>query len=143
VKLAPMPLTVKREAPDTFYQSNQLIEDERKGKPLGLLVAGIKKDVVLTNRLNGREGHVAIYGWHKLDGKAIQPLYVGHLETYVDYSHSIRLVADTMIVDGKSTTIQSVLADPKLSPLISDEGPIIPSHYSPTTHPTTKPTTRP
>jgi hypothetical protein len=143
MKLAPMPLTIKREAPDTFYQSNQLIEDERKGKPLGLLVAGIKKDVVLTNRLNGREGHVAIYGWHKLDGKAIQPLYVGHLETYVDYSHGIRLIADTMIVDDKPTTVQAVLVDPKLSILLSDEGPIIPPHYSPTTHPTTKPTTKP
>lgn len=143
VKLAPMPLTIQRESPDTFYQSNQLIESERKGYALGLLVAGIKKDVVLTNRLKGHEGHVAIYGWQKFDGKPIQPLYVGHLETYVDYSHGIRLIADAMFVDGKTMTVKNVLADPKLCGLISDEGPIIPAKYSPATRPSTAPSAQP
>jgi hypothetical protein len=142
IKVAPMPLTVNRESPETFYQSNQIIESQRGGQSSGLLIAGIKKDVVLTNRLHGREGHVAIYGWHKLDGKPIQPLYVGHLETYVDYSHGIRLIGDAMDVDGKMTTVQTVWADPKLCALLSDEGPINPAHYSPTTHPTTRPTTQ-
>lgn len=139
VKLAPLPLTQNRESPLTFYQHHQMIENQRAGKPLGLLVAGIKKDVVLTNRLAGREGHVAIYGWHKANGSPIQPLYVGHLETYVDYSHGTRLIANRVFVDGKPTTVQKVLADPQLCPLLSDEGPILPPRYSPTTHPTTRP----
>jgi len=49
---------------------------------------------------------VAIYGWHKLDGKPIQPLYTGHVDWYVDYSHGIRLVSRTIYIDNKNTITQ-------------------------------------
>src|SRR5439155_18545018 len=92
VKLEPKPLTEEREAVRTFVQHNSIIEEQREGKELGLLVGGHKKDVVISNRLKEKPNRVAIYGWHKLDGKPIQPLYVGHGDFYADYSHGIRLV---------------------------------------------------
>ena len=96
VKLPPRPLTKDRDPAATFYEHHRIIEEQRGGAALGLLVAGIKKDVVLTNRLRERERRVAIYGWHKPDGKPIQPLYVGHSDSHVDYSHGIRLMSRRM-----------------------------------------------
>lgn len=124
VKLEPRPLTERRDDLLTFIQHNNIIESQRVGQPPGRLVAGIKKDVVLTNKLKDKPNKVAIYGWHKLDGKAIQPLYTGHVDWYVDYSHGIRLVAEEMTVDGKPARFSDVLKDPSLCVLLSDEGPI-------------------
>jgi hypothetical protein len=124
VKLEPRPLTKDRDAAATFYQHHQIVEEQRKGQELGLLVAGIKKDVVLTNRLKERPHRVAIYGWHYPSGKPIQPLYVGHVDWYVDYSHGIRLVSRRMIVDGRERDLVDVLRDKELSGLVSNEGPI-------------------
>lgn len=124
LKLPPRPLTVDREKAATFYQHHQIIEEQRLGKPLGLLTAGIKKDVVLTNRLKERERRVAIYGWHYPDGKPIQPLYVGHSDAHVDYSHGIRLVSRRMLVDGQPRDFLEILQDAELSRLVSSEGPI-------------------
>ena len=129
VKLEPKPLTEKREAVETFIQHNSIIEGERAGKPLGALIAGIKKDVVITNMLLAKPDHVAIYGWHKLDGTPIQPLTTVHINWYVDYSHGIRLVKRSMLVDGNPRDIREVLADPDLCVLLSDEGVITKDHY--------------
>jgi hypothetical protein len=124
LKLDPRPLTEDRDAAATFYQHHQIIEDQRTGKSLGLLVAGIKKDVVLTNRLKENPHRVAIYGWHYPTGKPIQPLYVGHTDSHVDYSHGIRLISQQIIIDGRQTQVREVLKDKELSPLLSNEGPI-------------------
>ena len=138
VKLEPRPMTERREAVDTLIEHNQIIEEQRKGHRLGELVAGIKKDVVLTNRLAEKPGHVAIYGWHKLDGTPIQPLTTIHIATYVDYSHGIRLMGRQVDVDGKAMNIGDVLRSPDLCTLATDEGPInIATMYAqPTTAPT-------
>jgi len=124
VKLDPRPMTEKREAVETFIEHNRIIEEQRKGQKLGLLVAGIKKDVVISNRLKEKPGRVAIYGWHTLDGKPIQGLVIVHGQGYVDYSHGVRLVAGRMLVDGKEMNVGDVLKDPNLCALVSDEGPI-------------------
>jgi hypothetical protein len=124
VKLEPKPLTEQREAVRTFVQHNAIIAEQRAGKPLGLLIAGDKKDVVISNKLKEKPNKVAIYGWHKPDGKPIQPLYTGHGDSYADYSHGIRLVKKTVVVDGKKMAIERLLKDPELSVLLSDEGPI-------------------
>jgi hypothetical protein len=123
VKLEPQPLVKERQSIATFLQHNQLIEEQLAGRPYRL-IAGIKKDVVLTNRLKDKPGHVAIYGWHKLDGQPIQPLTTVHVDGYVDYSHGIRLVARDMLVDGRPMRVDDVLRDPDLCGLISDEGVI-------------------
>ena len=126
VKVEPRPMTKDRDAVETFVQHNDIIEQQRadaNGK-LGQLIAGHKKDVVITNRLKQAPTSVAIYGWHKLDGKPIQTLYTGHVDWYVDYSHGIRLVKQTMTVDGKPRQVADVLRDAEWSKLLSDEGSI-------------------
>jgi hypothetical protein len=125
VKLEPSPFSPKEydiTSADVFWQSHLRIERQRTGRPLGLLVAGVKKDVVVTPLLADHPGKLAIYGWHRLDGKAIQPLYVGHTATWVDYSHCIRLVGGWMDVDGAPMRVVDVAKSPELSGLISDEG---------------------
>jgi Ig-like domain-containing protein len=78
---------------------------------------------IYTNFANpGITKPVVIYGWHYPSGSPIQPLYNGHGETYADYSHGIRLVQNSMIVDGASAIITNILTDSALAPLLSDEG---------------------
>ena len=99
-------------------------EAARAGRRVGELVVGTKKDLVLSARLRTAQGREAIYGWHRLDGQPIQPLSLVHGDTYADYSHGIRLVSDTMLVDGQPHSYLAALADPLLAPLLSREGPI-------------------
>lgn len=121
VKLEPQPLTESREAFATFVHHHQLIEDQRKGREG--LIAGIKKDVINTVRLldSARSDRLALYGWHQLDGQPIQPVYTGHVNHYVDYSHGFRLVAPMIWVANKPMHYSDVLADPILRTILSDE----------------------
>jgi hypothetical protein len=88
------------------------------------LLAGHKKDVVLTPRLRWQPTQVAIYGWHRAPGNPIQGLSLVHGKDYADYSHGIRAIAPTVRVDGAELRYVDVLKDPVLSALLSDEGPI-------------------
>ena len=128
VRLRPQPLTQDREAVATFVQHHRLIEEQWGNRPRGL-VAGIKKDVVITNRLGERPQRVAIYGWHHPDGRPIQDLTIVHRNGYVDYSHGVRLVRREILVDGRPRDIRHVLIDPVLHPLLSDEGPVTHPSY--------------
>jgi len=128
VKLEPAPIPPGREmvTVPVFVTHNTMVSTQRAAQanahPLGVLVAGDKKDVVITSRLVELTNRVAIYGWHKLDGKPIQPLYLGHTAAWVDYSHGIRLVRQQMTVNGEPRKVAEVLADPQLAGLLSDEG---------------------
>jgi hypothetical protein len=64
-----------------------------------------------------------------VNGQPIQPLYVGHVDWYVDYSHGIRPVRRAMRVDGVERSFDKIITDPQLSGLISDEGVITVSRY--------------
>jgi hypothetical protein len=129
VKLEPKPLTEAREAAATFLKHNAIIEAQRAGQKLGELVAGIKKDVVVSNRLEEKPNRVAIYGWHNLDAKPIQPLTIVHVDWYVDYSHGARLMKRTVTVDGKPRDVRHVLHSAALCGLLSDEGPVVRPAY--------------
>lgn len=135
VKLPPSPIlpTPAMTTVPVFEHVNELIHTQRlaalPAHPLGTLVAGDKKDVVISARLATSPHKVAIYGWHKTNGVAIQPLFLGHTAAWVDYSHGIRLVSQTIIVNGQTNTIPQVLADPKRCGLLSDEGVIINARY--------------
>ncbi len=124
LKLAPIPMTPGPQMMSNawFVEHNRRIEVQRAGRPLGQLTAGDKKDVVISNRLLGAPTRVAIYGWHYLSGTPIQPLSTVHENTYADYSHGIRLVRKTVVVDGRPMDIVDVLRSPTLWPLLSDEG---------------------
>ncbi len=94
------------------------------------LTAGNKKDIIISNKIYGeKSARVVIYGWHKLDGKPIQPAYNKHTNTWADYSHGVRLVQNKAWVNGKKITLTKVLADKKLSILLSDESLIEKPYY--------------
>ena len=121
VKLPPVPMYALRDSAVTFWQHHLIIEGQRKQRKG--LIAGIKKDVVTSGKAarDHTPNRVAIYGWHQLTGKAIQPLYTGHVNWYVDYSHGIRLVYRNILVNGHWMDYQAVLRHPVLSALLCDE----------------------
>jgi hypothetical protein len=87
-------------------------------------VSGDKKDVVITNLLAARQGRIAIYGWQRSTGEPIQPLSTVHGACYADYSHGIRLISGTALVDGKPRSITEMLQDPSIAKVLSEEGTI-------------------
>jgi hypothetical protein len=117
VKLEPVPMYAFRDSAVTMYQHNLIIEGQRRLRKG--LIAGIKKDVVITGKIprDPKPNRVAIYGWHGTDGKPIQPLYMGH----VNYSHGIRLVYRTIYVDKKPMDYIDVLKNKTLKDLLCDE----------------------
>ena len=121
VKLEPVPMYALRDSAPTMYHHNLIIEGQRRLRKG--LIAGIKKDVVITGQIprDPKPDRVAIYGWHKLDGTPIQPLYTGHVNWYVDYSHGIRLVYRTIYINGKPMDYVDVLKDSALRRLLCDE----------------------
>jgi len=125
---APIPPSLAMTTVPVFLRHNEMVHAQRSGKPPGGLVAGHKKDVVISNKVFAT-AKVAIYGWHKADGKPIQPLYIGHPASWADYSHGIRLVRRRMTVGGEAKTLDDVLDDPRLAPLVSDEGAMLQSRY--------------
>ncbi len=122
----PLPAGPQMTSTEYYRKHNAMIDKQSQalGFPLGALVAGHKKDVVLTNRLVTHPGQIAIYGWHRAKGAPIQPLSTVHGAGYADYSHGIRLVAKMAMIDGKLRPVSEILQDSKLARVLSDEGPI-------------------
>ncbi len=135
VKLAPSPIppSPAMTTVPVFSNHNAIVRAQRaeqlKAHPLGALVAGHQKDVVISAGLASAPGKVAIYGWQRTNGVPIQPLYLKHTAVWVDYSQCIRLVQQKMIVNGLPKTVAQVLADPALAGLLSNEGPIPDPRY--------------
>jgi len=126
--LRPQPLRAGPDMRSTAYfrrhDADIVAQARRLGIAPGLLLAGHKKDVVLSNRMDTHPGRIAIYGWHQPNGEPIQPLSTAHGIEYVDYSHGIRLVSDVMLLNGKVTSVHKVLANAQLAVVLSDEGPV-------------------
>jgi len=104
---------------------NRRIQAQLAGKDSAQLTSGHKKDVVLTNRLSpgNPKKRVAIYGWIQANGQPIQGLNpVDHEDSYEDYSHGIRMIANDVLVDGNLMGITDVFSSKELSSLVSDEG---------------------
>ncbi len=135
LKLTPYPYTPVGNANESvakFVEHNAQIEKQKAevGGRNGQLVAGIKKDIILSSRMAEHPDRVVIYGWHKPDGKPIQPVYSGHIDWYVDYSHGIRLINMQILVDGKHLLLTDVLKDPVLYKVFSDEdSPMVQTVY--------------
>jgi hypothetical protein len=127
IKLAPLPMFAFRDSTPTFWQHHLMIEGQLRNKGKGL-VAGIKKDLIICSEkyFKGKTNRVAIYGWHKLDGKPIQPIYTGHIDSYVDYSHGARFIYRIIEVDGKKYDYEDLLLDPTFKYLLTnDDAPTI------------------
>ena len=135
VKLNPQPIPPSADmiTVPVFAQENYMVQTQRNAFtnsfPLGALVSGDKKDVVISTMIYTNFANpditapVVIYGWFYTTGVPIQPLYNGHENTYADYSHGIRLVQNAITVDGSPNTITNVLTNSSLAALLSDEGP--------------------
>jgi len=98
------------------------------------LIAGHKKDVIISNKIYSSDRdykRVVIYGWHRGVNNPIQPVYNGHIAKYADYSHGIRFIFGTVILNGDSTTVENVLKDTTLFGLLSSEGMISKPYYPP------------
>jgi hypothetical protein len=121
IKLEPVPMYAFRDSTPTMWQHHLIVEGQRKGREG--LIAGIQKDVVISGKISrdARTDRVAIYGWHKLDGVPIQPLYTGHIYWWVDYSQGIRLIYRKIKVNGKWMDYVDVLKDPVFQKLLCDE----------------------
>ena len=127
LKLTPQPLPAGPQMTSMQYivQHNKQIETQLDNMAFSYqnsLIAGHKKDVIITNRLLQMPQRVAIYGWHKAYDTPIQPVSLVHNNHYADYSHGIRLVAGTMLLDGLETPILELLENEKLVAMLSDEG---------------------
>ena len=128
VKLRPMPMFAFRDSIITMYHHHLIIEGQRQGRKG--LIAGIKKDIVITAKLDNQDDRVAIYGWHRKNGTPIQPLYTGHVNWYVDYSHGTRLIYRKILMNGKWMDYEEILNDPTLRYLITDEEANVVTRYS-------------
>lgn len=130
LQLAPQPMEPTDEMTHVSYFAKhhkaieQQLAEKYPRRGLGQLTAGHKKDVVLTSQLANAPRRVAIYGWHKAVDQPIQPLYTGHRNSWVDYSHGIRLIARKAYLNGSAWDLADLLADERLHVLVSDEGPV-------------------
>ena len=127
VKLSPQPIppSPAMATVDVFRDHDALVTASRSENltefPLGSLVAGHKKDVILSNRIASNPDKVVIYGWHYPNGQAIQPLHSGHVNWYADYSHGIRVILNKALLNDAVVELTNILKDPKLYQLLSDE----------------------
>ncbi|HKC69201.1 MAG TPA: T9SS type A sorting domain-containing protein [Bacteroidia bacterium] len=129
VKLAPQPLTAGPQMSTVpfFAHHDSIVGQQRAtfSNPLGSLTSGDKKDVIISNMIYTTANRVIIFGWYYQNGTYIQPMTNVHADTYMDYSHGIRLVQNTCMLNGSTpTTIQAVLESSTLNPVLSDEGVI-------------------
>lgn len=128
--IAPHPLPPTNAMTTTGYFLDHNIAIARELRDRGIkssaLVSGIKKDLVLTNRLRRQPGRVAIYGWHQTSGRAIQPLSLVHGASYADYSHGVRLVSQLALVNGRSVRLSRIMADKDLASIVTGSEGVIP-----------------
>jgi len=127
IKLAPItyPWSDQSVLVSKFVLHNSDIETARiaSGGELTELTGGLKKDLIISNKITNptRTHHVVIYGWHKLDGSPIQPIYNGHIDTYVDYSHGVRLINSQILIDSVISDYKEILTDEILYKILSNE----------------------
>lgn len=120
----PIPATSNMITTQAMIDHNNIIEHQRNGRNFKL-ISGHKKDIVLAKHLLSDKTRLAIYGWHYPNGIAIQgpePNSTSHSVDYVDYSSSVRLVAQQASLNGNAVNLYDVLNDPTLASLISEEG---------------------
>ncbi|MBI2428439.1 MAG: T9SS type A sorting domain-containing protein [Ignavibacteriales bacterium] len=131
VKLRPQPIPpdADMDKAPRFWQHNDSVKALRAPLlgtyPLGSLVGGTKKDVIIDKKVyswlkSSVPKPVVIYGWHQLNGSPIQPTYNGHGETYADYSHGVRLVQRMAQINGAEISLLDIVQDPTYFSLIAD-----------------------
>lgn len=130
VKIEPHPMNYRPLAGDDvrIIAQHEAIVDAQVAGRTGL------QDGALKNYIVGRSittpaavGKQFLYGWHRLNGEPIQPVFSGHSSRFSDYASGTRLVSRTAFVDGHATPIEQVFADPSLAPLVNESGTLTPA----------------
>jgi len=136
VKLTPqtIPASGQMTTVPVFSQHNDMVYTQRTNATwvthtFGELTGGDKKDIVISNLISSTTNKVIIYGWHQSVGNPIQPMSSVHADTYMDYSHGIRLVQNAVVYNGTNTTVKTILQSSTLNTLLSDEGVIANPQY--------------
>lgn len=116
LKVEPVPMAPNRgDSAGQFLDHRHHVEGQLAGKSFKL-VAGTHKDVV---------AGPGLYGWHRLDGVPIQPLYTGHDASWKDYSQGLRLcrrvTPDYSTVKGYQARLLELGFDP--GPIDGIRGP--------------------
>lgn len=136
IKLRPQPIppTKAMTTLPVFIAHSDSIQQQIKNflpnHRTGSLTAGNKKDIIISNKIYGEATpRVVIYGWHKPDGKAIQPVYNKHTNTWADYSHGVRLIQNKIFINNKKASLKKALRKAEICKAFSDEGPINKPYY--------------
>jgi hypothetical protein len=135
VKLAPHPLSAGSlmSTVPYFAEHDSIVKLQRDSfliHPLGSLTSGDKKDVIIDTVIYETANRVVIFGWYYQNGTYIQGVTNVHADTYMDYSHGIRLVQNCCMLNGTTpTTIQAILESPTLNPILSNEGVVATPWY--------------
>ncbi len=127
VKLAPAPITYdnKMETTGRYDQHNKIVNQQLMDKNSSKLIAGHKKDIIISNRLapNNPNQRVDIFGWFKLTGAPIQGENpVSHSSSYSDYSHGVRLVFNQVNLNGEIKHINEIFDNPEFAKLLNTDG---------------------
>lgn len=147
VKTAPIAMIPNRGAVLDQYSEHSALVDQAM-KRSAELRSGMKKDVVVSSLV--KPGKVIIFGWYRPDGpdvfdnrepmvlpsgapntsrQPIQPHSDAHGDFYVDYSHGVRLIEGTALVDGQPMALADVYTDPVLGKIVSHDGPLKTPRY--------------
>ena len=129
LKIAPSPKKPgsTMESTDYIFEHNQTIQSQIKN--LNGLIAGHKKDLVISTRLLKKPDRIAIYGWHSSNGNPIQPLSTVHYKEYADYSHGVRLVSNQAFLNEQPVLLSDLLQISEYAALINPlDGVIILPH---------------
>jgi len=129
LQLKPQPMHPGEEMrSNAYYLRHNFLINEQAGihRFPHLLVAGHKKDVVISIRLLRQHGKVPIYGWHLRSGDPIQPLSLVHGESYEDYSHGMRLIGSLGCLNGRPVGVEELFSDPTWEASLSAESGLNP-----------------
>lgn len=125
IQLAPQPMKPGKQmrSNDYYQKHHKKIEEQilAKNSSQNRLIAGHKKDVVVTNEMKLKPGKVAIYGWYRGNQDPIQPLSLVHGKNYEDYSHGLRLIYPVAKVKDQEISLKKLLKDENWSLVLSEE----------------------
>lgn len=116
-----------------YVKHNKAIQEQLSGVPRGTLISGHKKDIVVGDL--AKQGTVLIHGWYKPspdvfddgsnwqvpDRQPQQAFSNAHGDSYVDYSHGVRLISPLMTIDGKDVETETVFTSADLCNFVNDK----------------------
>lgn len=96
-------------------------EGQHAGRASEGLIAGNKKDIVATTRMDTWPECVPIYGWHRDVGDPIQPPPLVHDDDSEDPSHGFRLVHPVADLNDEPVDLPLLVSSPTWGALLSGE----------------------